>query len=213
MKSANRLILSTKELGEIPNCHLYQRTRKRQTVTLFSPVKSQRTTIPTALLKQYTAVKTNRRRHCCVLRERKFPKSRMEKYIIQGRPNKKFKVWNTLSRKDIFWGATLLHYFIYLFFKKLNDETDFKILICNEQIYGIVVYLFVVLWFFLYIIEMKQGFLHLREVVSPPAKRNVTASRRILNRAANRRRHRNTNCNYDSVLLIFIYFITYFVSF
>lgn len=34
---------------------------------------------------------------------------------------------------------------------------------------------------------------HPREVVSPPTKRNVTASRRILNRAANRRRHRNTN--------------------
>lgn len=157
MKSANRLILSTKELGEIPNCHLYQRTRKRQTVTLFSPVKSQRTTIPTALLKQYTAVKTNRRRHCCVLREQKFPKSLMEKYIIQGRPNKKFKVWNTLSRKDMLWGATLLlHYFIYLFFWETKR--------CNEQIYGIVVYLFVVLWFFsLYLkkkhcIEMKQGF-------------------------------------------------------
>lgn len=88
-----------------------------------------------------------------------------------------------------------------------------------NKINGIVVYLFVVLRFFsLYLkkhyIEMKLGFLHFREVVSPPTKRNVTASRRILNRAANRRRHRNTNCNYDSVLLLFfIYFITYFVSF
>lgn len=134
MKSANRLILSTKELGEIPNCHLYQRTRKKQTVTLFSPVKSQRTTIHTALLKQYTAVKTNRRRHCCVLRERKFPKSRMEKYIIQGRPNKK-KKFEIHFQEKTFYGVQhccCIILFIY-FFEKLNDETDFKILICNEQ--------------------------------------------------------------------------------
>lgn len=109
--------------------------------------------------------------------------------------------------------------FIY-FFEKLNDETDFKILICNEQNkrYSCLLICRVMIIFFIFkkkhYIEMKQGFLHFREVVSPPTKRNVTASRRILNRAANRRRHRNTNCNYDSVLLLFfIYFITYFVSF
>lgn len=208
-------------MGEIPNCHLYPRTRKKQTVTLFSPVKSQRTTIPTALLKQYRAVKTNRRRHCCVLRERKFPKSRMEKCIIQGRPNKKFKFEIHFQEKT-FYGVQhcCCHYFIYFFFEKLNDETDFKILICNEQNkrYSCLLICRVMIIFFIFkkkhYIEMKQGFLHFREVVSPPTKRNVTASRRILNRAANRRRHRNTNCNYDSVLLLFfIYFITYFVSF
>lgn len=109
--------------------------------------------------------------------------------------------------------------FIY-FFEKLNDETDFKILICNEQNkrYSCLLICRVMIIFFIFkkkhYIEMKQGFLHFREVVSPSTKRNVTASRRILNRAANRRRHRNTNCNYDSVLLLFfIYFITYFVSF
>lgn len=57
---------------------------------------------------------------------------------------------------------------------------------------------------------MKQVFfLHIREVVSPPTKRNVTASRRILNRAANRRRHRNTNCNYDSVLIVVVFYLFY----
>lgn len=112
--------------------------------------------------------------------------------------------------------------FIY-FFEKLNDETDFKILICNEQNkrYSCLLICRVMIFFF-YIFKKKNiaskwnkvFFLHFREVVSPPTKRNVTASRRILNRAANRRRHRNTNCNYDSVLLLFfIYFITYFVSF
>lgn len=50
---------------------------------------------------------------------------------------------------------------------------------------------------------MKQGFLHFREVVSPPTKRNVTASRRILNRAANRRRHRNTNCKLLIIVLVY----------
>lgn len=55
-------------------------------------------------------------------------------------------------------------FYVFIFFEKLNDETDFKILICNEQNkrYSSLLICRVMIFFFIFkkkhYIEMKQGF-------------------------------------------------------